>query len=113
MFGHGVEPALGVVDFWLGEVGVLGVEGAVEVDGEAAVVAGVVAVVLACVPDDAAALEMPAAAPPVAIAPATMVAPSIREIVIEIEPPGVDWWGVSAMVRSSPKRQGMACVGVL
>jgi hypothetical protein len=89
MFGHGVEPALGVVDFWLGVVGVVGVEGVVEVDGEAAVAAaGVVAVVLACVPDDADALEMPAAAPPVASAPAIIVAPSILEMVIEIEPPG-------------------------
>jgi hypothetical protein len=109
MFGHGVEPALGVVDFWLGVVGVVGLEGVVEVDGEA----GVVAVVLACVADDADALEMPAAAPAVASAPAIIVAPSILEMVIEIEPPGVDWCGVSAMVRAGPKRQGMACVGVL
>jgi hypothetical protein len=113
MFGHGEEPDLGVVDFWLGVVGVLGVEGAAEVDGEAFVVAGVVAAVLACVPDDAAALEMPAAAPPVASAPAIMVAPSILEMAIEIEPPGVDWWGVSAIVRACPKRQRTMGVGVL
>jgi hypothetical protein len=113
MFGHGEEPALGVADFWVGPIGVVGVAGVVEVDGVVVVVAGVVAAVFVCVPDDAAALEMPAAAPPVASAPAIMVAPSILEMVIEIEPPGVDWGGVSAMVRTGLKRQGMACVGVL
>ncbi len=113
MFGHGVEPALGSADLWVGAVGVVGVDGVVEVDGAAAVVAGVVLAAVVCVPDEADALEMPAAAPPVASAPAIIVAPSILEMVIEIEPPGVDWGGVSAMVRAGPKRQGMAHVGVL
>ena len=84
MFGHGLEPTLGVAGFWVGVVGLVGVG----VVGEAVVAAGVVAVVLACVSDDALALEMPAAAPPLASAPATIVAPSILEMVIEIEPPG-------------------------
>lgn len=83
MFGHGLPPDL--VDFWAG-VGV--VEELVELVVLGAVVAGVVAgvvaalVVLAVVDDAAEALVMPAAAPPVAMAPATMVAPSILEMVI-------------------------------
>jgi len=80
MFGHGLPPDF--VDFWAG-VGV--VEELVEPDVLGAVVAGVAAavlVVLVAVVGAAEALAMPAAAPPVAIAPATMVAPSILEMVI-------------------------------
>ncbi|HSZ06668.1 MAG TPA: hypothetical protein VK778_15885 [Solirubrobacteraceae bacterium] len=72
MFGQGfplVEP-----DFGPGGVFVLG--GVVD-----CVVVEVVAAVL-CVVGEADALAMPAAAPPVASAPATIVAPSILEIVI-------------------------------
>ncbi len=79
MFGHGLPPDL--LDFW----GVGGaVEELVELDALGAVVAGVVAalVVLAVVDGAAEALAMPAAAAPVASAPATMVAPSILEMVI-------------------------------
>jgi hypothetical protein len=89
MFGQGVEPDLAVPDFWAGAPPL----GAVEVEplvGLACLVdAGVVAV-LGVVLEDAAALDMPAAAPPAASAPATIVAPSIFEIVMGIEPPGVD-----------------------
>ncbi len=79
MFGHGLLPDL--LDFW-GAGGV--VEELVELDALGAVVAGVVAalVVLAVVDGAAEALAMPAAAPPVASAPATMVAPSILEMFI-------------------------------
>ena len=82
MFGHGLPPDL--LDFW-GAGGAVGVvEELVELDVLGAVVAGVVAalVVLAVVDGAADALAMPAAAPPVASAPATMVAPSILEMVI-------------------------------
>lgn len=78
MFGHGLPP--GLVDFGLG-VGV--VEVPVELDVLGAVVVGVAAVLVVLVVDGAAeALAMPATAPPVASAPATMVAPSILEMVI-------------------------------
>lgn len=72
MFGQAFP--LGAADFWAG-VGV--VVGAVDV-----VLAAPVAALLCVVVGDAAALAMPAAAPPVAIAPATIVAPSILEMVI-------------------------------
>lgn len=71
MFGHGLP--LGVPDFWLG-AGVVGVVGVVDW-----VLAVFVEVVL-CVVVAAPALEMPAAAPPVASAPATIVAPSSLEM---------------------------------
>lgn len=83
MFGHGclpVEPDFGgVPDLWLG-AGLEGVVGAV-VDGvvvDGVVVAALVLVVL--VPLGAAAAPaMPAAAPAVASAPATIVAPSMLD----------------------------------
>jgi hypothetical protein len=83
MFGQGLP--LGVADFCdgvvvideLDELDVLGVLGVV-----AACVAGAALVVLVVVVGAAEALAMPAAAPPVASAPATMVAPSILEMVI-------------------------------
>lgn len=79
MFGHGLPPDF--VDFW-GAVGV--VEELVELDVLGAAAACVVAalVVLDVVDGAAEALAMPAPAPPVASAPATMVAPSILEMVI-------------------------------
>jgi hypothetical protein len=76
MFGHGCplgDPDLGVPDFWAG-AGVVGV-----------VVDGVVVVVLAAAVFAVGAADapaMPLAAPAVAMAPATMVAPSIFEMVI-------------------------------
>jgi hypothetical protein len=73
MFGHGWLPDF--VDFWVG----VGVE--LDVLGAAALCVPVVLVVLV-VAGAAAALAIPAAAPPVASAPATMVAPSILEMVI-------------------------------
>jgi hypothetical protein len=78
MFGHGDEPDLGVADFWVG-AGVVGVDGvvAVEVVAEAVLDATVL-----WLPDAADALEMPAAAPPVASAPAIIVAPSVLEMLI-------------------------------
>jgi hypothetical protein len=76
MFGHGWLPDF--VDFWVG-VGVgVGVE--LDVLGAAALCVPVALVVL--VVGVVAALAIPAAAPPVASAPATMVAPSILEMVI-------------------------------
>jgi hypothetical protein len=74
MFGQAFP--LGVADFG---VVVDGVElvGVVDV-----VLAAPVAAVLCVVVGDADALVMPAAAPPVASAPATIVAPSILEMVI-------------------------------
>jgi hypothetical protein len=81
MFGHGVldpEP-----DFWLGAAGALplgaGVAGVVLVLVEL----GVVVV--------EAALAMPAAAPPVAIAPATIVAPSIFDMCIGLDLRWIGW----------------------
>jgi hypothetical protein len=89
MFGQGFPPV--EPDFGPGGVFVLGgaVVGLVD-----CVVVEVFAAVLGVV-GDADALAMPAAAPPVASAPATIVAPSILEIVIGIEPPGVDCWCAS------------------
>jgi hypothetical protein len=78
MLGHAPEPDFGAADFWLGVGAVLVVLGVVDdvdeelTDGDVLVAAVV----------EAAALDMPAATPPVASAPATMVAPSILEIVI-------------------------------
>jgi hypothetical protein len=77
MFGQGlpvVEP-----DFWAGGGFVVVV---VEVDGVVGWVLAATVVAVLCVVGDADALAMPAAAPPVASAPATIVAPSILEIVI-------------------------------
>jgi hypothetical protein len=82
MFGHGVDPDLGVADFWVG-VGVVDVDGVLDVDVEVVVKAAVL-----CVPEAADALEIPAAVPPVASAPAIIVAPSILEMVI-----GSTSWG--------------------
>jgi hypothetical protein len=106
MFGHGcplVEPDLrvgegvGVVLVDAGAV-VDGVE-LVELDGVAA--ADVAAVV--CVAGAAEALAMPAAAPAVASAPATIVAPSILEMVIGSDLLEVEWWMVQAIVRDRAK----------
>jgi hypothetical protein len=80
MFGHGDEPDLGVADFWVG-AGVVGVDGVVAVDVEV-VAEGVLDATVLWLPDAADALEMPAAAPPVASAPAIIVAPSVLEMLI-------------------------------
>jgi hypothetical protein len=100
MFGHGVEPDFEVPDFWEGAVPLL--DGVVDVE----VVAGVVAVL-----DDDAALAIPAAAPPVASAPATIVAPSILEIVMRSNLLG-RLLGCEAIVRRFAKSQGGCFVGV-
>jgi hypothetical protein len=101
MFGH--APALVVADFWAG--GVVDVDGVLDVDVDVAV-EGVLDATVLWVPDAADALEMPAAAPPVASAPAIIVAPSILEMVIGSNLLGSIWWGVSAIVRVGPKPQG-------
>jgi hypothetical protein len=77
MFGHGWPPDF--VEFLVGA----GVGVVVELDvlGAAALCVPVALVVLV-VAGAAEALAIPAAAPPVASAPATMVAPSILEMVI-------------------------------
>jgi hypothetical protein len=80
MFGQGLP--LGIAGFWAG-VGVVEEPDVLDVLGVvAACVAGAAPVVLVVVEGAADALAMPAAAPPVASAPATMVAPSILEMVI-------------------------------
>jgi hypothetical protein len=110
MFGHGVEPDFDVPDFWAGTVplldGVVDAELLDEAAGVADVVVdGVVAVL------DGAALAIPAAAPPVASAPATIVAPSIFEIVMRSNL--LDrLLGCEAMVRRLAKSQGGRPVGV-
>jgi hypothetical protein len=81
-----VEP-----DFWLG-AGVLDFEGDVEVLGVLGCLLVAPVVVVLCVVGDAAAPAMPATAPPVASAPATIVAPSILEMVIGRTSWG-RWWG--------------------
>jgi hypothetical protein len=75
MFGHGLPPDF--VDFWLG----VGVVVELDVLGAAAFCVLLALVVLVAV-GAAEALAIPAAAPPVASAPATMVALSILEMVI-------------------------------
>jgi hypothetical protein len=102
MFGQLCLPGVlvfGVADFCAG-AGVLGV-----VDGEATGAPDpLFAVVseLLVLPGDAAAPAMPAAAAPVASAPATIVAPSILEMFIG-EPPG--WCTArSTIVRHAAKR---------
>ena len=99
------------VGFWAG-VGV--VDELVEPDVLGAVAAGVVAaLVVLCVVDDAAeALVIPAAAPAVASAPATMVAPSTLEMVIGSDLLGsID--GVCTHRAGSAKSQQQLCVGVV
>lgn len=87
MFGHALP--LGAVDFWDG----IPVDGVVlELVGVLVAVPGVLVVAGVGVVEAADALVMPAAAPPVASAPAIMVAPSSLEMVMVGEPPGFDWW---------------------
>jgi hypothetical protein len=76
MFGHALP--LGAADFCDGAL----------VDGVVADVLGVAAAAAVEVVDAADALVIPAAAPPVASAPAIMVAPSILEMVMVGRPPG-------------------------
>jgi hypothetical protein len=80
MFGHGVEPELGAADLWVG-VRVVDDEGVVAVDVEV-FAEEVLDATVPWLPDAADALAMPAAAPPVASAPAIIVAPSILEMLI-------------------------------
>jgi hypothetical protein len=93
MFGQGcplVEPDFGVDDF-CGGVGLV-VDVDVDVVGvlvEAVEVVEALGSAVLCVDGDAAAPAMPATAPPVASAPATIVAPSSLEMVIGVEPPGL------------------------
>jgi hypothetical protein len=103
MFGQGLP--LGVVDFGDG-VGVLDVPGVLVVLGVVATCVADAALVVPVVVDGAAeALAMPAAAPPVASAPATMVAPSILEMVMG-QTSWIDGWGgCAAIVRAPAKRQ--------
>src|SRR5271156_4452026 len=99
MFGHGcplVEPDGWPVAPWGGAfwpgVGVRVDVEPVDVDvGALAALAVLVVLASDVLAGDAAAPAIPAAAPPVASAPATMVAPSILEMVMWIEPPGVGW----------------------
>ncbi len=96
MFGHGWPPDF--VDFWLG----IGVGVVVELDVLGA--AALCVLVVLDVAGAAAALAIPAAAPPVASAPATMVAPSILEMVIGSSLLGsID--GVPTIVRAFAKPQ--------
>jgi hypothetical protein len=96
MCGHGLP--LGEPDFCVGD-GVVGVVGVAEADGVLDWVLVVLVVVVA-----APALEMPAATPPVASAPATMVAPSSLEMVIGSNLLGIDWLGGVTIVRDVAKR---------
>ena len=82
MFGQGMEPDLGVAGVCVG-VGVVDVDvdGCVAVDIEV-VAEGVLDATVLWLPDAADALAMPVAAPPVASAPAIIVAPSILEILM-------------------------------
>jgi hypothetical protein len=84
MFGH--EPFPGEADF-------CGVGAGVDVVGAAdwVLVDWVLALVLFVVVGAAAAPEMPATAPPVASAPATIVAPSILDMAMLSNLLGVDW----------------------
>jgi len=92
MFGHALP--LGAADFCDGAV----------VDGVVVEVVGVVAAVVLGVVEAADALVIPAAAPPVASAPAIMVAPSSLEMVMVEEPPGSVGWG-AVIVREVAKRR--------
>jgi hypothetical protein len=93
MFGHGLPP--GVLDFCAGACFAPEVEVGVEPVAVDCVDGAFVAAVL-CVVGDADALAMPAAVPAVASAPATIVAPSIFEMVI-----GSNLLGLLAGVRPS------------
>jgi hypothetical protein len=120
MPGHGCFS--GEPDFCAGVVGLLG---SVGLAGVVEVELGVVAVdvepldVPSPVPEDepepdgvvpvvgvAAAPAIPAAAPPVASAPATIVAPSIFEIFIAVNLRGGDGWMMRSIVRGGAKRAG-------
>lgn len=81
MFGQGVLE--GVVDFW---VGVVGVEGAGVVEGVEVVDVELVGA--------AAAPAMPTTAPPVASAPATIVALSVFERCIGAS---LQWWWIGVL----------------
>jgi hypothetical protein len=78
MFGHGPLPLLPDLLVGAGAAGAAEVEAVLELVEGAVLVAAVVVVAVALVSADAPA--MPAAAPPEANAPATIVAPSIREM---------------------------------
>jgi hypothetical protein len=95
MFGHGLP--LGVVDFCGGVV-------VVEPDAAGALVCVPLVLVVDVAAGAAEALAMPAAAPPVARAPAIMVAPSILEMVIGSDLLG-RWMGCAAIVRARRKRE--------
>ena len=127
MFGQGcLPPSPG---FWLGFAGTLGLLCWVLVvpDGVELVVVVVVVeasfapelpVALVVVPvvvvdGEAAAPAMPATAPPVASAPATIVAPSILEMVMSIKPPGSGVASMSSRVRGLAKRRSRRGVGVV
>jgi hypothetical protein len=105
MFGQAFP--LGAPDF----DGALGEGVVVEVLGVVDPVLAVLAAVVLGVVEAADALVMPAAAPPVASAPATIVAPSILEIVMRSNLLG-RLLGYEAMVRRFAKSQGGCSVGV-
>jgi hypothetical protein len=110
MFGHGAEPDFDVPDFCAGAVPlVAGVVDEELLDDDAGVAEVVVAGVVAVLDD--AALAIPAAAPPVARAPATIVAPSIFEIVMRSNLL-CRLLGCEAMVRRLAKSQDVCSVGV-
>jgi hypothetical protein len=104
MFGQAFP--LGAPDF----DGALGEGVVVEVLGVVDPVLAVLAAVVLGVVEAADALVMPAAAPPVASAPATIVAPSSLEIVMG-RTSWFGWWGV-VMVRSVAKRKRRCVYGL-
>jgi hypothetical protein len=104
MFGHGcplVEPDLCVGVVLVGAGVVVEEVELVELVG----VAGADVADVVCVAGAAEALAMPAAAPPVASAPATIVAPSILEMVIGSDLLGLDggWCKPSCATALKPR----------
>jgi hypothetical protein len=102
MFGHGLPS--GALDFCAGAGFELGVDAVLALVGAPDWADDVLLAVPLVVVVDAEALAMPAAAPALARAPATMVAPSIFEMVMGIEPPGMASWGAT-IVRDARKSQ--------
>jgi hypothetical protein len=121
MLGHGCFDFCDGLGALLGLVGVVGVVDVEPVDvpepllDELDPVADVVPselVVPVVVAGAAAAPEIPAAAPPVARAPATIVAPSILEIFIGMNLLGGGWM-MRSILRADAKRNGQTFVGVV
>jgi hypothetical protein len=111
MLGHGCFDFCDGLGALLGLVGVVGVVDVEPVDvpepllDELDPVADVALVVPVVVAGAAAAPAIPAAAPPVARAPATIVAPSILEIFIGMNLRGGGWM-MRSILRADAKRMG-------